>query len=41
MLISRTPLNYAAKSYWMNNAGTYNLGLTDPRTFGGVVSVKF
>jgi iron complex outermembrane recepter protein len=33
--------NYAAKSFWMNNAGSYNLGLTDPRTFGGVLSIKF
>jgi iron complex outermembrane recepter protein len=33
--------NYAAKSFWMNNAGSYNLGLTDPRTYGAVLSVKF
>jgi iron complex outermembrane recepter protein len=33
--------NYAAKNFWMNMVGTYNLGITDPRTFGGVLSVKF
>jgi iron complex outermembrane recepter protein len=33
--------NYAAKTFWMNPAGTPNLGLNDPRTFGGVLSVKF
>jgi iron complex outermembrane recepter protein len=33
--------NYAVKTYWMNMAGTYNLGLNEPRTYGAVLSVKF
>jgi iron complex outermembrane recepter protein len=33
--------NYAAKNFWMNMAGTASLGITDPRTYGAVLSVKF
>jgi iron complex outermembrane recepter protein len=33
--------NYAAKNFWMNMAGTASLGITDPRTYGAVLSMKF
>jgi len=33
--------NYAAKNFWMNMAGTASLGITDPRSYGAVLSVKF
>jgi iron complex outermembrane recepter protein len=33
--------NYAAKNFWMNMAGTNTLGISDPRTYGGVLSVRF
>ncbi len=33
--------NYAVKTFWQNNAGTYSLGLNDPRTYGGVFTVRF
>ncbi len=33
--------DYAVKTFWMDMAGTYSLGLNDPRTYGAVLSVKF
>jgi iron complex outermembrane receptor protein len=33
--------DYAVKTFWMNQAGSYSLGLGDPRTYGAVLSVKF
>jgi iron complex outermembrane recepter protein len=33
--------NYAVKTYINENGNAYTLGLNDPRTFGGVLSVKF
>jgi iron complex outermembrane recepter protein len=33
--------NYAAKNFWMNMSGTATIGITDPRTYGAVLSVKF
>jgi hypothetical protein len=33
--------DYAVKTFWMNMAGRYSLGLNDPRTYGAVVSFKF
>jgi iron complex outermembrane receptor protein len=33
--------NYAAKNFWMNMAGTASLGISDPRTYGAVLSVRF
>jgi len=33
--------NYAVKNFWMDMAGSYSLGLNDPRTYGAVLSVKF
>jgi iron complex outermembrane recepter protein len=34
-------LNYAAKTMWNNMGATKSLGISDPRTFGAVFSVKF
>jgi hypothetical protein len=33
--------DYAVKTFWMNRAGSYSLGLNDPRTYGAVLSLKF
>lgn len=33
--------NYAVKTFWMNMAGSYSLGINDPRTYGGVLTVRF
>jgi iron complex outermembrane recepter protein len=33
--------NYAVKNFWSNQGGTYTLGVGDPRTFGGVISLKY
>ncbi len=37
----RNATDYAVKTFWMNTAGSYSLGLNDPRTYGAVLSVKF
>jgi iron complex outermembrane receptor protein len=33
--------DYAVKTFWMNQAGSYSLGLNDPQTYGVVMSYKF
>jgi iron complex outermembrane recepter protein len=33
--------NYAVKNFWQNMSGTYTMGISDPRVYGGVLSVKF
>jgi iron complex outermembrane recepter protein len=33
--------NYAAKNFWMEGGGSAGLGISDPRTYGAVLSVKF
>jgi iron complex outermembrane receptor protein len=33
--------NYAAKTFWHAPAGDPTLGISDPRTYGGVLSLKF
>jgi hypothetical protein len=37
----KNAMNYAVKTFWQNNAGSYSLGLNDPRTYGAVLSVRF
>jgi iron complex outermembrane receptor protein len=33
--------NYAAKTFFMNMAGTYTLGISEPRMYGVIVSARF
>jgi len=33
--------NYAVKTFMNENGNNYTLGLSDPRTYGAVLSVKF
>jgi iron complex outermembrane recepter protein len=37
----KNAMNYAAKNFLVNMGGDMSLGLTDPRTYGTVLSVKF
>jgi len=37
----KNAMDYAVKTFWMDMAGSYTLGLNDPRTYGAVLSLKF
>jgi iron complex outermembrane receptor protein len=37
----RNATNYAAKTFWMKRAGVFGLGISNPRTYGLVVSLKY